>query len=169
MNIQDAVLGETKHTFQLDAIQADAEAVALLINQARSVVNIYSKRLYPLIYDSSPIIEACHQFCMRSSRTKINILVDHTRLLSQKSHRLLSLSHRHSSSIFIKKTHPDFIHRSDEFCCIDRNAYFKLNNSEHYLATCNFSDSLITGDLLSFYKDAWGRSAADPELSSYVL
>ena len=169
MNIQNAVLGETKHSFQLESIQADAEAVALLINQARSVVNIYSKHLYPSIYNTSAVIEACHQFCMKSSRTRINIIVDQTRPLSQRSHRLLSLSHRHSSSIFFKKTHPDFTHRSDEFCCIDRNAYFKLDNSEHYLATCDFSDSLITGNLLSFYKDAWERSAADPELSSYIL
>lgn len=169
MTIQAAVIGETAKTFKLDSTQADAEAVALLIQQARSTVNIYSKQLYSTIYSTPSVIEACHHFCIRSSRSRINILVDETRPITQVSHRLLSLSHRHSSSIFFKKTHPDYIHRNDEFCCVDRNAYFRLDDSGHYLASCNFSDSLLTGNLLAFFNDAWERSVSDSELASNLL
>lgn len=167
--LQQAIIRETKTEFHLNSYEDDSQAVAALISQASSLVSIYSERLCPEIYDSAEVIEACHQFALKSPRSQIHILVDETRSLTQFSHRLLTLSHKHTSSIFFKKTDVDCKNRKDEFCCIDRSAYFKLSNSQHYQGTCNFSDSLVTGNLLSFFDDAWERSSPDPELRSYLL
>lgn len=167
--LQQAIIRETKTEFHLTSYKQDSQAVAALISQASSLVSIYSERLCPEIYDSAEVIKACHQFVLKNSRSKIHILVDETRPLTQHSHRLLALSHKHSSSIFFKKTDDSCKNRKDEFCCIARSAYFKLSSSQHFQGTCNFSDSLVTGNLLSFFDDAWERSSPDPELRSYLL
>jgi len=167
--LENAIFRQTKTSFKLNSFDEDILAVTRLIEQACSVVNIYSHTLCPSIFDTASVIHACEQFTLKNHRTSINILIDESRPITDISHRLLGLSHRHPSSIFFKKIADDIHPREDDFLCIDKSAYFQLPSHSHYSGICNFSDAGRTAQFLAFFNDAWARSEPDPELRSILL
>jgi len=167
--LEHAIFRETTTTFQLSSYEQDTLAVAKLIEQARECVNIFSHKLCPTIFDTQAVIHACEEFCLRNPRTHINILICDSRPISRISHRLLGLSHRLPSNITFKKIASDINPPEGDFICIDKSAYFHLPNHQHYQGFCNFSDAKHTAPFLSFFKEIWERSEADPELRSTLL
>ncbi|PCI21577.1 MAG: GNAT family acetyltransferase [Piscirickettsiaceae bacterium] len=168
-SIENAVFRETKETFSLHSYDEDQQALVYLINQAQVSVKIYSHLLCPAIFNSELVVDACERFCLKNHRTHIEILVQKTRPLTNISHRLLSLAHKHISSVSFKKLNPDISQRTDDFVCFDRSAYFQLPNAEHYEAICNFSDASRTAIFSAHFNDAWERSHHDPELRMLLL
>lgn len=164
-----AVFRETQTTFNLNSFEEDKAALVSLIQQTASEINIYSHALCPSIFNTEDIVEACHQFCLKNHRTKINILVNESRPITRVSHRLLALSHRHSSSIFFKTINPIIPAREDDFVCFDKSAYLQLPDHRHYAATCNFSGADHNSRLMAFFLDAWERSEIDLEFRSAAL
>ncbi len=167
--IEQAVFRETQHTFNLKSFGEGQAAVVSLISQAQHEINLYSHVLCPHIFNTEPVINAFTQFCLKNNRTQVNILINDSRPITQLSHRLLSLSHRLSSSIHFKKLNPRLAIRDDDFICFDRSAYLQLTHYQHYAGTCHFSDADRTIQLLSFFKEAWEQSCTDPELRSITL
>ncbi|MDF1689977.1 MAG: GNAT family acetyltransferase [Cycloclasticus sp.] len=167
--LEHAVFRETKTTFNLTSFEEDILALVSLINQTHVEINIYSHTLNRLIFDTEAVVTACEKFCLKNHRTKINILVNETRPITRISHRLLGLSHRFPSSVFFKKTHADISHREDDFICFDKSGYLQIPNYQHYIGICNFSDADRTAQFLSYFNDAWERSAVDIELRSMPL
>tara|TARA_R110002095_G_scaffold127093_6_gene110165 strand:- start:637 stop:1155 length:519 start_codon:yes stop_codon:yes gene_type:complete len=168
-SVESAVFRETKTTFNLESYEEDKLALVWLIKQTKTHINIYSHTLSPMVFNTEAIILACEQFCLKNHTTKIQIIINEDRPITRISHRLLGLSHRHSSSIFFKKINPDISLREDDFVCFDKSAYFQLPNHQHYSGVCNFADADRTARFLSFFNDAWDRSETDPELRSMSL
>jgi len=167
--IQAAVFRETNETFKLRSYARGQQALARLFEQAQVSIKIYSHSLCPALFNSGTVIDACEQFCLKNHRSQIQIIVEETRQVTQISHRLLSLAHKHSSSIFLKKMKADTPKRNDDYVCIDRSAYFQLPSSQHYESICNFSDANRTAVFLTHFNDAWDVSFVDPELRTQLL
>jgi hypothetical protein len=167
--IESAVFRKTETTFELNSFDEDKLAVSSVMEQTRTQINIYSHVLCPSIFNTQLVLDACERFCLKDHRSTINILINDSRPITRVSHRLLALSHRYSSSIFLKKINPLIESRGDDFVCFDKSAYFQLPNYEHYESLCNFSDAQRTSDFLMFFNDAWERSELDPELRSVLL
>ncbi len=169
LSIEQATFRETQETFHLTSFDEGQAAVVSLINQAQHEINLYSHILCPHIFNTEPVINAFTQFCLKNHRTQVNILINDSRPITHTSHRLLSLSHRLSSSIHFKKLNPRLAIRDDDFICFDKSAYLQLTHYQHYAGTCHFSDADRTTQLLSFFKEAWEQSLTDPELRSTLL
>jgi len=169
LSIEQAIFRETQEVFHLTSFNEGQTAVVSLTNQAQHEINLYSHILCPHIFNTEPVIKALTQFCLKNNRTQINILINDSRPITQLSHRLLSLSHRLSSSIHFKKLNPRLAIRDDDFICFDKSAYLQLTHYQHYAGTCHFSDSDRTVQLLSYFKEAWEQSYSDPELRSITL
>ena len=168
-DFHNAVFRETKQTFSLQSYKEGQQALAHLINQATTTVNIYSQSLCPAIFNSQTVIDACEQFSLKNHRTHINILIQETRPVTQVSHRILSLAHKHISSVSFKKLNIDIPTRSDDYVCIDRSAYWQLPNAQGYESICNYADARRTAMLLAHFNDAWERSSIDSELRELVI
>lgn len=168
-DFHNAVYRETKTTFSLLSYKEGQEALAHLMAQATTTINIYSQSLCPAILNTQIVIDACEQFCLKNHRTHINILVQETRPITQVSHRLLSLAHKHISSISFKKLNTDIAIRGDDYISIDRSAYWQLPNTQSYESVCNFADARRTAIFLAHFNDAWERSSADSELRELVI
>lgn len=168
-SLENAVFRETKTTFNLESYEEDKLALVSLIQQTKTNLRIYSHTLCPMVFNTEAIILACEQFCLKNHATKIQIIINEDRPITRISHRLLNLSHRHSSSIFFKKINPDISLREDDFICFDKSAYFQLPNHQHYSGICNFADADRTARFLSFFNDAWDRSEPDPEFRSIII
>ena len=168
-DLENAIFRETNTLYTLESYQQDQVALVWLIEQCKNSINLYSHILCPQVFNTSPVIEACEKFCLKNHRTKINILINDSRPITRISHRLLGLSHRHSSSIFFKKINPLIETRDDDFVCFDKSAFFQLPNHLHYDAICNFADASRTSRFLAFFNAAWDRSEPDPELRSMCL
>jgi len=168
-DLENALFRQTDTLYTLESYLQDQVALVSLIDQCNGLINIYSHTLCPQVFNTSSVIEACEKFCLKNHRTKINILINDSRPITRISHRLLGLSHRHSSSIFFKKINPIIETRDDDFICFDKSAFFQLPNHLHYAAICNFSDASRTSRLLAFFNDAWDRSEPDSELRSMSL
>ncbi|ORU92914.1 MAG: GNAT family acetyltransferase [Cycloclasticus sp. symbiont of Bathymodiolus heckerae] len=169
IELQNAVFRETKTTINLSSFEEDSAALVALISQTKSEINIYSHILCPPIFNTETTLLAFEQFCLKNHRTKINILVNESQPITRISHRLLGLSHRHSSSIFFKKINPVIPSRNDDFVCFDKSAYFQLPNYQHYAGTCNFADAGQNTRFMGFFADAWDRSEPDAEFRSVML
>lgn len=167
--IEQAIIRETQEIFHLTSFDEGQSAVVSLISQSQHEINLYSHILCPHIFNTEPVINAFTQFCLKNNRTQVNILINDSRPITHLSHRLLSLSHRLSSSIHFKKLTHRLAIRDDDFICFDKSAYLQLSHHQHYAGTCHFSDADRTGQLLSFFKEAWEQSCNDPELRSITL
>jgi hypothetical protein len=169
VELKEAIFRETNKTFNLISFEEDKLALTRLINQANATINIYSHVLCPKIFDTKTIVLALKEFCLKHHRTQVNILVNESRPITRVSHRLLGLSHRHSSSISFKTINPEVSSREDDFVCFDKSAYFQLSSYQHFSATCNFADAEHTARFSSFFSDAWERSETDAEFRSTLL
>lgn len=169
ISIEQAIFRETDQVFHLNSFKDDAQAVSLLIQAAQHKVCIYSQRLNPPIFDTQIVLQACERFCLKNDRAQLHVLVEKPKAVTQRSHRLLHLSHRYSSSLFLKTLHPRLTKRYDEFVCIDKSAYFYLPNNEHFEASCHFADAQRTGELLETFEDAWEQSESDVEFRDLLL
>ncbi len=169
VNLNSAIFRETKQTFSLPSYKEGQQALIHLIGQATTTINIYSQSLCPAILNIHNVIDACEQFCLRNHRTHINIFVQDTRPITQISHRMLSMSHKHISSVSFKKLNADIPIRTDDYICIDRSAYWQLPNAQSYESMCNFADARRTSIFLAHFNDAWERSSTDPELRELVI
>ena len=168
-DVNTAVFRETKQTYSLQSFKKGQQALVHLIDQATTTISVYSHSLCPSILNIQSVADACEQFCLKNHRTHINMLVQETRSISQISHRLLSLAHKHISSVSFKKLNTDIALRADDYICIDRSAYWQLPNAQSYESICSFADARRTAIFLAHFNDAWERSSPDLELRELVL
>jgi hypothetical protein len=151
MEIELTTRGETRH------------ATELMVQQCLSTLEIFTRDLDAPLYDQEPFLQALSALCLGNRKARIRILVQDPTPAVKRSHRLIELSRRLSSSIELRQPHPDYRHHNEAFLIADSCGLIHRSLADRYEGTANFYDPVTAQRKLDFFSEVWERSEAHPE------
>jgi hypothetical protein len=140
------------------------ELAVELCTEARRYIRILSPDLDHEVFDKEPLCDAISALARRSRYTEVRILVQDTRALVRRGHRLLELARRVPSLVHIQvlAEHPEI--NNDTMVIRDMDGLlFKPGDSEHQ-GIYEPDSKAITTAYVEKFDDLWERSAPDVEL-----
>lgn len=155
------LLGEHGGNFVPTSI---ADVALDIIRQTRQHLRILSYDLDPASFDTGDIENALSALARKSRFSEIRILVLDTSKLVHQGHRLLTLHHRLSSSIRIRRPRNDPHDISDNLILADRCGIVCQSIREPETVWANFNNRPIAQNYISQFDDLWERAIEDPEL-----
>lgn len=162
-------LGVSTDTISFER-QGDNGSLALsMASQARSTLDIFTRDLEPLIYDTREFISALTQLAMHSKYSKIRILIQDPSRCIHEGHRLLELSQRLSSYIELRKPGYDYKDFNEAFMIADNTGLLHKRQADRYEGVVNFNTPLEAGEKTKFFTDVWETAEIDPNLRRIYL
>ncbi|MEZ5573240.1 MAG: hypothetical protein R3E64_14640 [Halioglobus sp.] len=143
-------------------------AVALCQSATRYIC-ILSPQLDHAAFDHSDLVDALSALARRSRQTQVRILINDSRLLVTRGHRLLQLARRLPSTIQLRKLkeHPNW--NNETVVIRDRDGVlFKPGGSDHD-AFYEPDSRASTHRHLELFEELWRFSEEDIELRSLAI
>ena len=106
----------------LDTSEALREIALEMALNCRRTLDIVSRQLDPAIYDHAPFVEAVKQIALGNRLARIRFLVTDVAPIVARGHRLLELSARLPSFIFIRKPGREHKNFNEEMLLDDNSA-----------------------------------------------
>ncbi len=156
-----SVLGETTARVRVDTAAENLACALSMARQCRRLLDISSRHLDPMIYDTAEFVAAVRELARRSRYTQIRILVHSPGQLVARGHRLLEVAQALSSFIQVRvpgDEHRDF---NEAMLIADRCGYIHRPLADRHEAAADFNDPQTCTDLLRRFDIVW--EAADPD------
>ncbi len=168
-DIGDYRLGETDKLLQLETRADNSLAANHMAKQCRRTLNIISRKLDPVVFDTAEFADAVKYLALRHRRAKIQIIVFETDTIVKRGHSLLELAGKLSSFIELRKAHYSFDAYNECLMVADATGYIHRNNGARYEGTSNFKDRRQSRILLKQFEDMWELATPDPDLRKMIL
>ena len=169
IDLTTQTLGKTDQLIEVVLKDDLKQLILAMSQQAQHRILIFSHHLKHSLFDNDELYEAIKNLAIKDRRTHIQILVQDTRHMASKGHRLLKLARRISSHISIKLTAKEHQDIFETFIIFDNCAYILLTHPEHYDAVGNFYAPLKTRKLSELFEEYWERSIIDNSLRQLSL
>ena len=168
-DIEDYRLGKTNELLQLETRTENVQAASHMANQCQRSLFIISRKLDPVIFDTTEFSNAVKYLALRHRRAQIRIVVFEPNTIVKRGHRLLELSGRLSSFIELRKAHYSFDYYNECLILADATGYIHRKNGELYESSLNFKDRRTSRHLLNKFTDMWELATLDPDLRKMTL
>ncbi len=168
-DIEDYRLGETDKVLQLEKRAENISVANHMANQCQRTLNIISRELDPLVFDTEEFADAVKYLALRHRRAKIQIIVFEPDTIIKRGHRLLDILGRLSSFIEIRKAHYSFSEYNECLMVADAIGYIHRKNGERYEGSFNFKDRRQVKTLLKLFAEMWELATPDPDLRKIIL
>ncbi|MCW8922237.1 MAG: hypothetical protein OQK69_01215 [Gammaproteobacteria bacterium] len=159
-------LGETRAEIKLSNAEENMNAALSLAEQARYSINIFTQDMDDAIYNNEEFERHVFNLATRHPSAQIRILVQDSTSAIKKGHRLIRISQKLTSSIFIRN--PPKIYKSDKssFMVVDSigTLYRAQTDNHNYNASVNFMSPQRAGKLEDFFNEAWEHGVPDPQV-----
>lgn len=160
----DFQLGETEQLVQVATSAEVADASLALMRQARRKVDIVTRHLDPLLYDLTAFHEATREFCQRSSRQRLRIVILDPAPLVTRGHRLLELAYAKSSFVSLRVPGVEHERFNEAFFIADETGYLWRKLSDRFDAEVNFHGRMRARELTDLFNQIWDKGDPDPNL-----
>ena len=121
------------------------------------------------LYDNPGFIEAVGKLALRSSKSKIQILVRDTSALVKKGHRLIELARRHTSTMHIHNPSVEDCQHLMELLLVDQKAYIHKKHADYYHGEASYNNQRITREWQRQFNQMWEMSTPDAEMRRLYL
>lgn len=161
----DFALGETDEELWVDTSILCNAAACRLTEQAQRNLYVVSRFLDKRLFDDSPFLDAVSALARRNPNSRVHILIRDSEPIIKHGHRLVQLSQRLSSSIFIRKLHRQFAQYNEAFVLADTHGVLYRQQANLFEGVVNFSDPMLVRDLKRQFMQMWEPSEPDMELT----
>ena len=144
-------------------------ATDLMIQQAQSTLEIFSRSLDPDLFERESFVDALASLCLRNRKARIRLLVQEPLQAVRQSHRLVDLTRRLSSSMEIRQPHQDYRHYNEAFLIADGCGLIHRKLADRYEGRVNFYAPIEGQRKLDFFNEVWERSQVHPEFRRLYL
>lgn len=168
-DIEDYRLGETDKLLQLENRAENILVTNHMAKQCQRTLNIISRNLDPVIFDTEEFVDAVKYLALRHRRARIQIIVFEPDTIVKRGHRLLDLSGKLSSFIELRKAHYSFDDYNECLMVADAAGYIHRKYGARYEGTLNFKDRRQAYILLKQFTDMWELATPDPNLRKMML
>lgn len=136
---------------------------------ARRELRILSPKLDPRVFEQEDLLSGMRALLRRGRRSRVQILVQDARALTQRGHRLLNLARRLPSGIEIRRLaeHPDW--NGDTQILRDRDSMLALPGDQRAPAFYRPGDRARCTTAINRFEDLWRVGAVDPEFRALSL
>lgn len=138
-------------------------ATDLMLEQTQATVEIFSRDLDPDLYDRQTFLDALQQLCVRNRKARIRVLVQDPQPPIKRSHRLIELGRRLSSSIEIRQPNEDYRRYNEAFMIADQCGLVHRPLADLFEGSANFYNPVEAQRKLDFFTEVWERSESHPE------
>ncbi len=162
-------LGETNELIEVDSREDLRQLILAMSQQAAQRILIFSHDLEHTLFDTDELYECIKLLAIKNKRTHIHILVQDTKPMTQKGHKLLNLARRISSHMQVKvtaKEHKDIL---ETYIIFDDRAYIVHNHPERFEAYGNFYAPLKARQLTEQFEELWNYAVIDSSLRRLSL
>ena len=145
------------------------ELLVELCNSAARQISILSPRLDHAVFDRPELVAALAALVRSSRQTRVRILINDSRAVVARGHRLLLLARRLPSSVKLHRLaeHPDW--NGQTVAIRDRDGVlYKPGDSDHE-AFYEPDSRASTQQHLELFEDLWRHSTQDAELRALAL
>lgn len=164
MDLDHYTLGESNEQQSFDSRIDNREIILHLCRQTRQDIRIFTPDLESPIYDHPDLIRSLTVLATRHRQSVIRILVKDAGQAIKNGHRLIELSRRLTSSIFIHRMPNNIDNRESAYLTADNAGFCHKHAGTLYNGQFNFNDKLKVRDLIKSFDEAWGHSRIDPEM-----
>lgn len=119
LELDNFILGESDETIKVDSSDQCSEAILALIQQSKRSLDIFSHTLDHRIYNSQAIYTAALKLATYSRYSQIRIIIKDSTDVVKRGSRLVELSHRLSSRVFIRNPPIEYRDFSEELVIAD--------------------------------------------------
>lgn len=157
-------IGVNNKLLQLESFEENRQLATIMVQQARYTLDIISRLLDPLIFNSPEFIEAVRQMVTGNRQPKIRIIVFDPEAIVRNGHRLVDLAGSLSSFIEMRKASREFHSYNECLLLADNTAYLHRINGERFEATANFNDRRQVKFFIDDFENMWSSAVPDPNL-----
>lgn len=163
-NFNDYKIGVNNKLLQLESFEENRQLATVMVQQARYTLDIISRLLDPLVFNSPEFIEAVRQMVTGNRQPKIRIIVFDPEAIVRNGHRLVDLAGSLSSFIEMRKASREFHSYNECLLLADNTAYMHRLNGERFEATANFNDRRQVKFFIDDFENMWSSAIPDPNL-----
>lgn len=156
------VLGKHTDKIRVESSTQLAELSLSMTQQAQRLLDICSRHLDPLVYDTDAFITAVKELALRSRYSQVRILVLDPESLVSRGHRLVQLAQQLSSFIQIRRPGPDHRDFNEAMLIADETGYIHRLMSDRYEGAASFNASPEAREYKKTFDAIWDRGAPDP-------
>ena len=163
-NFNDYQIGVNSELLQLESCEENRQLATIIVQQTRYTLEIISRLLDPMIFNTPEFIEAIRQMVSTNRQPKIRIIVFDPETIVRNSHRLVEFSASLSSFIEMRKAGREFHGYNECLLLADNTAYIHRNNADRFEATANFNDRRQSKFFIDDFETMWASALPDPNL-----
>ncbi len=163
------VLGHSAGVFEITAREHLAAVSLALAEQAERSLDIVSRHLDPLIYDTEPFVAAVRRLVLGSRHARVRLLLLDSRPLVAQNHRLIELALKLTSYVAIRVPAAQHKQFNEALLIADGMGYVQRTFSDRYEAVASFADRRVATRLSDRYEELWTRALPDPNFRKLHL
>lgn len=157
------VLGSYDADMAIATPEEACDAAIALTEQARRLVQIFTRDLDAAVYDNQRVASALSALARRSPTSEVQILIQHSRPAVNANHVLVGLCQQLTSYVKVRRVNDDYLLTPDEFLIADKVGFLYRKNYRAYDGMVNFSSGPKAARLDEAFNEIWNISSADPE------
>ena len=156
--MHERILDTTNELLELARSEEVREQSLALVQQARHSVDIVSRHLDPMLYNTAAFAAALRAMILDTRRAQVRLLVLDPAPLASQGHRLLELARHLTSFITVRTPAPEHKEFNEAWLVADNTGYLHRRFSDRYEATANFADRRQSNSLTNRFEDLWQRA-----------
>lgn len=156
-------LGKLEGDYPIDLPEEACDAVITLTEQARRIVQIFSRELDGEVYDNDRFVRALSEVARRTPTSEVQILVQDPKPAINSNHLMISLCQRLTSYVKVRRVSDDYLLVPDEFLVADKIGFMYRKSYSTYDGVVNFNSPSKAQRLDEVFNEIWNISTADPE------
>lgn len=169
LTFENNILGNTDETVLIDRSEDHTLAALLMARQAERSIDIISRRLDPVVYNTPEFSEATKQLILKNRNSRVRILVHEPLIIVKHGHRLVDLALHLSSYMDIRVPNYEYEDFSESVFIADTCGYIHRTNAERFEGKLNFNDKRTSRILQHQFEQMWEKSRPDPNFKRALL
>lgn len=168
-NLERFILGETEEEFICVDEQENQQVAVSMLQQAEYHLDILSRDLDPVIYDTLEYCDQLEELALRSRHSRIRILLHNPKKAAQRGHSIIHLAKRLGSLIQIRALAEVHKSISDTFMIVDGIGIMHRPHIDTLAAYVNFKDRPKAKQWLQLFEKTWISAEPDPDCYQMIL
>jgi len=164
--VEKYILGETNKEFVCVSEEDNQQIAVSMIEQTALHLDILSRDFEPDVYEAC--CDAIEDLALRSRHSRIRILLDNTKMASQRGHLILQLGKRLGSLMQFRSVAEE-APLAETFMIADRIGIMHRSSPNTLAATVNFKDGQTAKELSKLFDELWENAVPESEARYMVL
>jgi len=154
-------LGDDSETYHVDSSEEVLLASVAMLSQTRRTLEIVSRHLDPLIYDTVEFSARLQRFIVGAKRASVRIIVMDSTPIIGRGHRVIDLAQRLTSYIELRNPGRQHANYNSAFLLADRIGSVHRILADRFDGVINFNDARAAKSLGEQFEEMWPLATPD--------